>query len=385
MKPKASPRRLQDGAPSGAPRRFFRPTWAEVDLRRLKTNLRAFRSRLPRGTRLMFVVKGNAYGHGAAAAAAAAESSGLADWLGISSVEEGIALREARVRLPMLVLGSLYPFESFLAAVEYGLTPTVSSLEAAQRLAAVSKRLGRRVRCHLKIETGMGRIGMSPQAALGVVQYLLGQRSVAIEGIYTHLSCAETSPVFTRAQLLKFKKALSAIMGLGCRPALRHAANSAAALKFSESRWDMVRPGIALYGLYDGFEPVLSLKSKVVFIKNVPKGTPISYGAAFRTRRPSRIATVPVGYADGISRALSNRGRVLLGGRRCPIIGRVTMDMLMVDATRSPQVRVGDEAVLIGSQNGGRITAQEIARTLGTIPYEVTSAISARVPRVYLS
>jgi alanine racemase len=340
---------------------------------------------MPRGILVMFVVKGNAYGHGAAVCAAAASHRGLADWLGVSSVEEGVSLREAGLRLPILVLGSLYPFESFLAAVEYGLTPTVASLESAKRLSDVSRRLRQRVACHLKIETGMGRIGVTPEAAMKVVKFLSGEKLVRLTGVYTHLSCAEDSSAFTRSQLSCFKKAVGAIEGLLGRNLLRHAANSAAALKYPESRWDMTRPGIALYGLCPGFSPILSLKSKVVFLKSVPKGAPISYGASYRTSRPSRIATVPVGYADGVSRGLSNRGFALLGGRRCAIVGRVTMDMLMLDATESPQTRVGDDCVLIGAQGSARITAQEIAQTLGTIPYEVTTSLSSRVPRVYLS
>lgn len=365
-------------------RRFFRPTWAEVDLSLLRANLRRFKSRMPRGVKIMFVVKGNAYGHGAAACAKAVQAARAADWLGVSSVEEGIGLREAGVRLPVLVLGSLYPFESFLAAAEYGLTPTVASLESARRLVTVSERLKRRVSCHIKIETGMGRIGVTPAAAARVAEYLSAQKSVKIEGVYTHLSCADSNSGFTRAQLARFKGAVHDLSRIAGPIALRHAANSAAALKFPASRWSLVRPGLALYGLHDGFDPILSLKTKIVFIKKVPRGTPISYGAAYRTRRPSRIATVPVGYADGVSRGLSNRGWALLGGRRVPIVGKVTMDMLMLDATAAPQARVGDDVVLIGAQDRETITAGEIAKTLGTIPYEVTTALSGRVPRVYL-
>ena len=363
-----------------ARRRFFRPTWAEVDLGALKANLKRFKARMSRGVKLLFVVKANAYGHGAAPCALAAQSSGLADWLGVSSVEEGVALREAGVRLPILVLGSLYPFESFLAAAEFGLTPTVASLESARRLAAVAERLGKRVDCHLKIETGMSRIGVRPAAAAAVVDYLSGQRLVCVQGVYTHLSCAESDAGFTRRQLAQFRQALRS-MG---RVPLLHAANSAGALKYPGSRFDLVRPGLAIYGNYSGFEPVMSLKTKVVFLKTAPKGTPVGYGATFKTKRRSRIATLPVGYADGVSRGLSNEGSVLLGGRRCPIVGNISMDMAMIDVTGAPGVSVGDDAVLIGSQGSERITASEVAGALRTIPYEVTCSISSRVPRVYL-
>jgi alanine racemase len=366
-------------------RRFFRPTWAEIDLSLLRSNLRRFKARMPKGVKLLFVVKANAYGHGAVACATAAQSSALADWLGVSSVEEGVVLREAGVRLPILVLGSLYPFESFLAAAEFGLTPTVASLESARRLAAVAARLKKRVDCHLKIETGMGRIGMRPAAAAAVVEYLRAQRQVRVQGVYTHLSCAETDPAFTRRQLASFRDSLAAITKLSGRVPLRHAANSAGALKYAASRFDLVRPGLAIYGNVRGFEPVMSLKTKVVFLKTVAKGTPIGYGATFRARRTSRIATLPVGYADGFARGLSNKGTVLLGGRRCPIVGSISMDMATVDATDAPAAGVGDDVVLLGRQGSESITAAEMARTLGMIPYEITCAVSSRVPRVYLS
>ncbi|OGR81870.1 MAG: alanine racemase [Elusimicrobia bacterium RIFCSPHIGHO2_02_FULL_57_9] len=361
-------------------RRFFRPTWAEVDLSLLRANLRRFKARLPAGVRLMFVVKGDAYGHGAVACAAAAQRARAADWFGVSSVEEGVVLREAGVRLPILILGSLYPFESFLAAAEYKLTPTVASLESAKRLAEVSRRLGREVACHLKIETGMGRIGVSPAAAVEVLDFFSRQRIVELSGVYTHLSCAETSRVFTRNQLIRFKRVLRRCP----RGVIRHAANSGAALRTPVSRFDMVRPGLAIYGLYPGFDPILSLKTKVIFLKNVPLGTSIGYGARYRTRRPSRIATLPIGYADGIFRGLSGKGWALLGGRKCPIVA-VTMDMIMIDAGCAPEARVGDHAVLIGSQGKERISASDIAKILHTIPYEITTAISSRVPRVYRS
>jgi len=365
-------------------RRFFRPTWAEVHLGALQENLRRFRRRMPRSTRVLFVVKGNAYGHGALPCARAAQRCGAADWLGVSSVEEGVVLREGGIRLPILILGSLYPFESFLAAAEFGLTPTVASLDSARRLIAAAQRRGRRVACHLKLETGMGRIGMSPAAAVKVAAELAGAKLVEVAGVYTHFSCADTDRAFTAEQLRRFHAALAELSRAGLPAGLRHAANSAAALRLPGSRLDLVRPGLAIYGLYPGFAPVLSLKSKVVFLKTVPRGAAIGYGASFRARRPTRVATVPLGYADGFTRRLSGRGQGLLGGRRCPIIGNISMDMLMLDATAVPGARVGDDVVLIGCQGRCRITAADVAAAAGTIPYEVTTALSARVPRTFL-
>ncbi len=363
-------------------RRFFRPTWAEVDLGAIVRNLTALRARLKSGTRVMFVVKANAYGHGAEACARAAERARAADWLGVSSVEEGVALRDAGLRLPILVLGSLYPFESVLAAVAHGLTPIAASLESAKRLVEVAERLGRRVDCHVKIDTGMGRIGARPQAAEEIVRFLSRGGGARAQGLYTHLARAEDDPEFTAEQLRLFRGALAALAREGLRPPLAHAANSAAALKFPSARFDMVRPGLAAYGLYPGFEPALTLKTKIVFLKTVPKGASVSYGATWRARRVSRVATLPIGYADGYPRALSNRADALVGGRRCRVIGRVTMDQTMIDVTGVAAARVGEDAVLIGAQGRERVDAAELARLCGTIPYETAAALSSRVPRV---
>ena len=362
-------------------RRFFRPTWAEVDLGALTRNLRRIRAKMPARTKIMFVVKANAYGHDAALCARAAETARAADWLGVSSVEEGIALRGAGVRLPVLVLGSLYPFESVLAAVAYDLTPVVASLESARRLAEVAQRLKRRVDCHVKVDTGMGRIGASPDAAAAVVRYLSRLNAVRVQGIYTHLARAEDRE-FTARQLKRLRSVVDALAREGLRPALVHAANSAGALRHPAARLDLVRPGLAAYGLYPGFEPVLALKSKIVFLKTVPKGATISYDATWRAKRPARVATLPIGYGDGYARALSNRADILVGGKRCPVIGRVTMDQVMADVSGVPGARVGDDAVLIGRQGEAQIGVPELSRLCGTIPYETATALSSRVPRV---
>jgi alanine racemase len=363
-------------------RRFFRPTWAEIDLGAIARNLAAIRARLSPGTKVMFVVKANAYGHGAEMCALAAERARAADWLGVSSVEEGVALRDAGARLPILVLGSLYPFESVLAAVAHDLTPIVASLESAKRLAEVALKLRRRVDCHVKVDTGMGRIGAGPEAALDVVRHLAGLKSVRVQGIYTHLANAEDDGAFTAEQLKRFRGVISALEREGLRPPLVHAANSAGAFKRPASRFDLVRPGLAAYGLCPGFAPALTLKSKIVFLKIVGKGTPISYGGTWRAKRVSRVATLPIGYGDGYPRALSNRADVLVGGRRCRVIGRVTMDQTMIDATDVPQARVGEDAVLIGAQGRERVEAAELARLCGTIAYETVTGLSTRVPRV---
>ncbi|MDE2490493.1 MAG: alanine racemase [Elusimicrobia bacterium] len=370
--------------PSAPPRRrFFRPTWAEVDRGALIRNLRRIRARLKPGVKVMFVVKANAYGHGAPECARAAEAARAADWLGVSSVEEGIALRDAGVRLPVLILGSLYPFESVLAAVAYGLTPIVASLESARRVAEAAERLKRRLDVHVKVDTGMGRIGVRPEAAPELVRRLSASRSVRVQGLYTHLARADEDAAFTARQLKAFRRVVAELAREGLRPPIVHAANSAGALRFPAARFDLVRPGLAAYGLWPGFEPALSLKSKIVFLKTLPKGATVSYGGAWRARRVSRVATLPIGYGDGYPRALSNRARVVVGGRRCPVVGRVTMDQTMVDVTGVPSARVGDDATLIGRQGRAEVPASELARLCGTIPYETVTALSPRVPRVW--
>jgi alanine racemase len=363
-------------------RRFFRPTWAEVDIAALVANLRELRRRVGPGVKTMFVVKANAYGHDAALCAAAAERARAADWLGVSSVEEGMALREAGTRLPILVLGSLYPFESVLAAAAHDLTPVVASLEAAQRVAEAARRVRRRLEVHVKADTGMGRFGARPEAAVEVAKRVSADGALRLGGVFTHLAKAEDDAAFTARQLKAFRAVLASLARAGIRPPLVHAANSAGALRRPASRFSLVRPGLAAYGAWDGFAPVLTWKTKIVFLKSVPKGTTVSYGATWRARRPSRVATLPVGYGDGYARALSNRASVLVHGARCPVIGRVTMDQTMVDVTALPQARVGDDAVLLGRQGGAEVPAAELARLCGTIPYETLTGISSRVPRV---
>lgn len=363
-------------------RRFFRPTWAEIDLSALVGNLRLLRKRVGPRVKIMFVVKANAYGHDAVLCALAAQKARAADWLGVSSVEEGLALRSADVKLPILILGSLYPFESVLAAAAHDLTPIVASLESARRVAEAALRLRRNINIHVKVDTGMGRIGLRPEAAVALMRDISALKGIRVQGIYTHMAKAEDDAAFTTRQIKSFNGVVNSLIQEGLRPPLVHAANSAAALRHPGSRFDLVRPGLAAYGLYEGFVPVLTLKSKIVYIKTAPKGATVSYGATWRAKRVSLIATLPIGYGDGYTRALSNKAAVLVGGKRCPVVGRVTMDQVMIDVTDAPRARVGDDAVLIGSQEGSSVTASELARLCGTIPYETATALSSRVPRV---
>lgn len=363
-------------------RRFFRPTWAEIDVDALVANLRLIRKRVGSRVKIMFVVKANAYGHDAVLCSLAAQKARAADWLGVSSVEEGLALRSAGVKLPILILGSLYPFESVLAAAAHDLTPIVASLESAKRVAEAALRLRRTINIHVKVDTGMGRIGLRPEAAVALMRDLTVLKGIRVQGIYTHMAKAEDDAGFTARQLSAFNRVLKALDQEILRPPLVHAANSAAALRHPGSRFDLVRPGLAAYGLYEGFAPVLTLKSKIVYIKTVSKGATVSYGATWRAKRVSRIATLPIGYGDGYPRALSNKASVLVAGKRCPVIGRVTMDQTMIDVTGAPRASVGADAVLIGRQDDLVVSAAELARYCGTIPYETATALSSRVPRV---
>jgi len=363
--------------------KIYRPTKAEISLPALESNLRKIKKAVGRNTRLMFVVKADAYGHGAAAAAVFSEKEKLAWGYGVSSVEEGLALRKAGIKSPVLVLGSLYPFESFEEAIRADLMLTISSVEAARQAVSASKRLRKKALCHVKLETGMGRIGARKPSAIKIFETLGASGTAAAAGLYTHLSSADSDPRFSQGQLECFSRTVAELEGQGAREFVKHAANSFAALHYPGSRYDMVRVGLAAYGCMEGFKPALSLKTRVVFIKSVREGAYISYNKSFRVRRPMKIATLPIGYGDGYLRALSNKAEVLVGGRRARVLGNVTMDMLMIDVTGIKGAAVGSEAVLIGKQGGEEITARELAVKALTIPYEITTLITARVPRVY--
>ncbi|HND64905.1 MAG TPA: alanine racemase, partial [Elusimicrobiota bacterium] len=339
----------------------IRPTWADIDRGAFQHNLKAVAAFLPRRVKIMAVLKADGYGHGAVPLAQASDILGERLWgFGVSSVEEGVALRDAGLKQKILILGSLFPFTSFDTVLDHHLIPTVASRLSAQALAQRAERRGRPASCHLKIDTGMGRIGMSEASASFPENPWL-----KIEGIYTHLACAESGSI-TAQQLKLFAKTIK-VFGKGGEGL--HAANSGGVLARPGSWYNLVRPGLVLYGIVPwpalerkiDLRPVLSWKTRVVFLKTVRRGTPLSYGWTWRAPRRSRIATLPVGYADGYRRDLSNKGRVLVKGRRCPVVGRVTMDQILVDVTDEPGVDAGEEVVLIGSQGRQRLTAETMA------------------------
>ena len=362
---------------------ILRPTRAEICLSAVRRNLQKLK-KTAAPARLLFVVKANAYGHGAVELARLAEREGLVWGFGVSSVEEGLALRGAGVLAPVLVLGSLYPFESFVEAINADLMVTIASLDAARQVAEAARRLGKKAVCHIKLETGMGRIGARRPSVLKIYDELSSSGAVSVAGLYTHLSSADSDPEYTGQQLAFFSETSAELELRGARGLALHAANSCAAVKYPVSRLDMVRCGIAAYGLAEGFEPALALKTKIIFIKNVREGAYVSYDKSFRADRGMKIATIPAGYGDGYLRRFSNKADVLIGGRRCRVLGNVTMDMTMVDVTHVKDAAVGSEAVLLGRQGREEITAAELAAMADTITYEIVTLVSGRVPRVYV-
>ncbi|MBI4656777.1 MAG: alanine racemase [Elusimicrobia bacterium] len=362
---------------------FFRPTWAEIRLASIKKNILRIRKIIGLRPRIMLVVKANAYGHGAVETARYVQKERLCGCLGVSSVEEGVGLRKSGVGLPILILGSLYPFESFAEAVNHDLSVTVSSLDAAKLVVAASSKHKKKALCHIKLETGMGRIGARKPSVIKIFEELSGSKNAGIEGIYTHLSSADCDREFTMSQIRLFNETLELLPQRQTRHMLKHVANTYAAAHYPESRMDMVRTGIGAYGLVRGFEPALSLKTRIVFLKDVRQGASIGYNRTFKAPKPMKIATIPIGYADGYLRRFSNSADMLVQGIRCRALG-ITMDMTMIDVSRIERPGVGDEVVVIGRQAGSEITAVELSKIADTIPYETVSIITARVPRIYL-
>lgn len=367
--------------------RFYRPTWVEISARAFTSNVRQVKSIAGVGCQLLAVLKADAYGHGALALATIAIENG-ASMIGVSSIEEGIALRAGGVTAPILLLGSIYPLENFTVALDHDLTPSVSSLDSARQLSAIAEKRGRPASFHLKVDTGMGRIGVSPIGAKAILEWLRGQNHAVLAGVFSHLATADSDPAMVQDQFHQFQTVRDLVTSLGFPNVLFHLANSAATLRYPETRMSMVRPGLSLYGLTNmplasdvALHPVLSWHTKIVFLKKVSTGTPISYGATFRTARESEIATLPVGYADGVPRFTFNKGAVLIKGRRCPIVGRVTMDHIMVDVTGIP-VDIGEQATLIGRQGDAEISVNDWAAWNATISYEILCGITKRVPRV---
>lgn len=377
-----------------------RPTWAGIDLGALAHNTRRLKNMVGEGVQMMAMVKANAYGHGAVEVARTALSNG-AQMLGVAFLGEALELHQAGVEAPTLLLGYCPPAEA-PQIVAHGLRATVYSWEVAQALSQAAAGAGRVARVHIKVDTGMGRLGLAPADALEFVKKIRHLPNLGVEGVFTHLAVADSPHArgiegwgrhYTLNQLAAFRSLLEGIEGEGIHIPLTHAANSAAVLALPEAHFNLVRPGIALYGLHPSpdvpcpvdFRPVLSFKTAVSQVKEAPAGSCVSYGCTYRTGGRERLATIPVGYADGFRRAPHNWGQVLVGGKRAPVVGRVCMDQSVVEVSHIPGVREGDEVVLIGRQGEEAISAEEVAERLGTNNYEVVASISNRVPRLYCS
>jgi alanine racemase len=358
----------------------LRPTWAEVDLDAIRSNVRRLK---PNGTELMAVVKANGYGHGDVDVARAALGAG-ASWIGVALVEEGLRLRDARIDAPVLVL-SEFPSGSERTALAARLTPTLSSDAALGRLVAAAA--GNDVGVHVKVDTGMHRAGVYPPEATAPFVGRVAAAGLRLEALWTHFAVAEDE-ITTRAQMETFLSVVEDVRAAGYRPGLLHAANSAATILYPQTHLDLVRTGIALYGVEPGpgvggeigLRPALTWRSAVVAARRLPAGEPVSYGHRYRLGPDGNVATVPVGYADGYPRLLSSRADVLIRGRRCRVAGSVTMDQLIVDCG-DLAVEPGDEVVLLGRQGEEIVSAQELARHAETIGYEIVAGIGARVPR----
>ena len=367
-----------------------RPTFVEIDLDRLTENFRAIQSHVA-PAKMMVILKANAYGHGLVEIARHAVSMG-ADYLGVAFLEEGILLREEGISAPILVLGGLMGSQVHLF-LDYDLTLTASSIEKLEQIEAAARDRGQPARVHLKIDTGMERIGVHYYSAGELLEATLRCGHVEVEGIFSHFANADTADLASaRLQLERFNDVLSFYEEQGLPMPLRHMANSGAILQLPESHFDMVRAGILLYGVYPSDEvprtvpvrPALTWKSHVVYFKVVKPGHPVSYGSTWQADKMVRVVTVPVGYGDGYFRSLSNRADVIIRGKRYPVVGRICMDQLMVNIDWETAYN-GDEVILLGeAESGAAITAAELAEWAGTIPYEVLTNINTRVPRLYV-
>lgn len=386
-----------------APADAVRPTRAEINLANLRHNLRVLeRSLLARersgpAPAIWGVLKADAYGHGAPAVARTLERAGVAG-LCVALLEEGVELRAAGIRIPILVMGGYYGprFDGLAEILANGLTPVVYDPGQIERMASLARLEGHddEVRVHLKVDTGMGRLGTSPREVHAMLEALSKHPQVKLDGLMTHLACADADdPSATFDQLRLFRELEQTARAAGHTPRVRHAANSAGMLRIPDAELDIVRPGIALFGvaprpdLAPELRPVMRVRTEIVALRSIAPGERIGYGHTWEASRPSLIATVPMGYADGLIRQLSNRGHALVRGRRAPIAGTVSMDLTMIDVTDIPGAKLGDEAVFVGAQEGplgkDAIGVSEIAEHAGTIAWEVMTNISRRVPRFY--
>ena len=370
--------------------------WAEVDLKAIAHNIRELRRITNPKARFMAIVKANAYGHGIIEVARQSLENG-AEALGVANIEEGIQLRKAGIDAPVLIFGYTSPVHA-KKLIEFDLTQTVYSYETSRALSEAVAAYGKKIKVHIKVDTGMGRLGLLREitdSAVSEVESISRLPMLELEGIYTHFATADKSDrSYAGKQFEIFMDFLNQLRIAGLEIPVTHAANSAAIINMPETHLDMVRAGISIYGLYTSEEvdrsiiklkPAMELKTKIIHLKKVPAGFKVSYGTTYETEKPTTIATVSIGYADGLNRLLSSKGRMLVcGGQSAPIVGRVCMDMTMLDVGEIPKIVMEEEVVVFGKQGNASISVDEIASTINTINYEVVSTIMERVPRIYL-
>lgn len=367
---------------------FERPAWVEIDLAAIAHNVGQIRKMTASSAKICAIVKAEAYGHGAIAVARTALQAG-ADQLGVAIANEAVELRRAGFRAPILVLGHT-PAHQAALVVGHDITQTIFSIDVAQALSRIAVAAGKIAKVHIKIDTGMRRIGVRPEDAGKFAAAVAALPGIIIEGVFSHFASSDSyDKKFTYEQYNRFMEGLEYIKSQGILIPIRHIANSAAVLELPQMHLDMVRPGIILYGLWPSNEvekkvdlrPAMKLKAQVGFIKSVPPHASISYGRTYFTSQPSRIATLPIGYADGWSRLLANKADVIVRGQRAPLVGRVCMDQCMIDVTDIPDVSTSDDALLFGGED---LPVEEVAEKLGTINYEVVCMLGKRLPRVYI-
>ena len=368
--------------------KFYRPTLAEIDLDAIRHNLEIVSHIVKADTRILGVVKADAYGHGIKEVSRAIVD--YVDYFGVASLDEAGVLAEIGIKKPILVIGAILPQEAE-GVLKFNVIQTVSDLEIPRKLSKLATAKNKKIKVHVKIDTGMGRIGFWHEEAVEFIKKIASLKNIIIDGIFTHFPDAEADKVFTHNQIRNFKRLIENLWANDIYIPVKHTANSMALIDFKDSHMNMVRPGLMMYGIYPKqslmenilLKPALTLKTKITYVKSVPKGRSISYGMTYVTKKPTKIATIPVGYGDGYSRHFSNKAHVLIRGARCPIVGRVCMDMCMVEVGHLKNVKVGEDVILIGSQAGGIIRAEELAKLISTIPYEVLCNIGRRVPRIY--
>ena len=364
-----------------------RNVWAEVDLSAVAHNVEETRKKIEKQVKICAVVKADAYGHGAVPVANAALEAG-AEYLAVSMTQEAIELREAGITAPILILGGLTP-EHEKAIVDYNITQTVFEMKSVEALSKAAVEAHKTVKVHLAVDTGMNRIGCHPSEAGDLAKAIIALPNIELEGMFSHFATADAADkAYSMQQIAAFKEAIQSVEEAGVDIPLKHLDNSAGITELPDVHYNMVRQGITLYGHWPSKEvkecmnlqPVMKLKAEIVLVKEVPVGEKISYGCTFETKRVSKIATLPLGYADGLSRKLSNKGYIYIKGYHAPIVGRVCMDQIMVDVTDIPNVEVGDEAIIFG---GKEMPLEIIADWMGTISYEVLCLLSTRIPRKY--